>query len=74
MVVSNPDGSQSTQKRASASFKTGLKTFQLVCGEKCFKEEDLLDVFSPSGFLQYRDSCITKWKKKPKCGKEPRTS
>jgi hypothetical protein len=63
MAVENPDGSQSTQKRASESFKTSLQTFQLVCGGSSFKEEDLLDVLSPPGYSQYRTSSITKWKK-----------
>ena len=64
MAVSNPDGSHSAQKRASESFKTGLKTFQLVCGDNCFKEEDLLDALSPAGHSLYRDSWITKWKRR----------
>jgi hypothetical protein len=64
MAVSNPDGSQSAQKRASESFKTGLKTFQLVCGENCFKEEDLLDALSPAGYSQYLDSSMTNWKRR----------
>jgi hypothetical protein len=64
MAVLNPDGSQSTQKRASESFKNGLKGFQEVCGGKDFKAKDLLSALSPPGYSQYRDSCITKWKKR----------
>jgi hypothetical protein len=64
MAVSNPDGSQSTQKRALESFKTGLKTFQLVCGDNSFKEEDSLDALTPLGYSQYWDSTITTWNRR----------
>ncbi len=64
MAVLNPDESHSIQKRASESFKTGPKAFQLACGDNCFKKEDLPDALTPSGYRQFWDSTITTWKRR----------